>query len=236
MAGARHGAPSIERRKEEIEVVAISDPETVQPSSQNDEWGRYNSARSSRMPIEADITHLLAEWKAGNEDARNQLIPVLYEELRRMAARYLRDERSAETLQPTALVHEAYMRLVQQKLPDWESRAHFFGVAAYLMRQLLVEHARRQNTQKRGSGGIKVPFEEALTFAPESSAMIVDLDAALQALAAFDERKSKIIELRFFGGLSIDEVAQALDLSTATIGREQRLAEAWLYREMRGQE
>ncbi len=126
------------------------------------------------------------------------------------------------------------MRLVQQQLPDWESRSHFFGVAAYLMRQLLVEHARRQKTQKRGSGGHHVPLDEALTFAPESSAVIVDLDAALQALAAVDERKSKIIELRFFGGMSVEEVARALELSSATIGREQRLAEAWLYREMRG--
>jgi RNA polymerase sigma-70 factor (ECF subfamily) len=194
---------------------------------------RYNSARPVRMPIEADVTHLLVEWKAGSEVARDQLIPILYEELRRMAARYLSNERSAQTLQPTALVHEAYMRLVQQQLPDWESRSHFFGVAAYLMRQLLVEHARRHQTQKRGHGVANVPLDEALTFAPESSAMIVDLDAALKALAAFDERKSKIIELRFFGGLSIEEVGQALSLSSATIGREQRLAEAWLHREMR---
>lgn len=187
------------------------------------------------MPIEADVTHLLVSWKAGNVDARDQLIPILYDELHRMAARYLRDERSAQTLQPTALVHEAYMRLVQQQLPDWESRSHFFGVAAYLMRQLLVEHARRNNTQKRGQGVANVSLDEALTFAPESCRMIVNLDAALKALAAFDERKSKIIELRFFGGLSVDEVARALDLSTATIGREQRLAEAWLYREMRSE-
>ncbi len=189
------------------------------------------------MSIEDDVTRLLVEWKAGNEQARDNLIPILYEELHRMAARYLRNERAAQTLQPTALVHEAYMRLVQQQLPDWESRSHFFGVAAYLMRQLLVEHARRQHTRKRGAGVANVPLDEALTFAAGSSALIVDLDDALKALAAFDERKSKIIELRFFGGLSIDEVAKALELSSATIGREQRLAEAWLYREMgHGQE
>ena len=193
---------------------------------------RYNSARPSRMSIEADVTQLLIAWKAGNEEARDHLIPILYQELRGMAARYLRNAHAAQTLQPTALVHEAYMLLVQQQLPDWKSRSHFFGVAAYLMRQLLVEHARRQNAQKRGSGLFNVPLDEALSFAPESSAVIVDLDAALHSLAAFDERKSKIIELRFFGGLTVDEVAQAMELSTATVGREQRLAEAWLHREM----
>jgi len=187
------------------------------------------------MSIEADVTSLLVEWKAGNEAAKDHLIPLLYGELHRMAERYLRNESGARTLQPTALVHEAYMRLVQQSLPDWESRSHFFGVAAYLMRQLLVEHARRNNTQKRGQGRSNVPFDEALTFAPESSRDIVDLDAALQGLAAFDERKSKIIELRFFGGLTLDEVAQMLAISPATVGREQRLAEAWLYREMQNE-
>jgi RNA polymerase sigma factor (TIGR02999 family) len=184
------------------------------------------------MSIEADVTSLLVEWKAGNQDARNQLIPLLYGELHRMAERHMRHERDALTLQPTALVHEAYMRLVQQQLPDWESRSHFFGVAAHLMRQLLVEHARKRSTQKRGSGAAKIALDENLSFAPECSTEILDLDNALRALAAFDERKSKIIELRFFGGLTVDEVARALDLSTATVGREQRLAEAWLYREM----
>lgn len=172
------------------------------------------------------------EWKAGSESARDDLIPLVYEELRRIAARYLRNEHDAQTLQPTALVHEAYMRLVQQQLPDWESRAHFVGVAAFLMRQLLVDHARRSNTQKRGAGRQNVSLNEALSFAAESSGVILDLDAAMQALAQFDERKSKIIELRFFGGLTVSEVADALKLSVATVGREQRLAEAWLCREL----
>lgn len=192
----------------------------------------YNSARLNSMSTEGDVTHLLLAWKAGDEQARDSLIPILYEELHRIAARYLRNEKAAETLQPTALVHEAYMRLVQQKLPDWESRAHFIGVAAYLMRQLLVEHARRNNTQKRGLGMNKVPLNEALSFGAESSTVVLDLDCALQALAKFDERQSKIIELRFFGGLTVEEVARSLDLSVATVGREQRLAEAWLCREM----
>ena len=192
----------------------------------------YNSAEREPMSSETGVTQLLLAWKAGDERARDDLVPILYEELRRIAARYLRNEHAAETLQPTALVHEAYMRLVQQQLPDWESRAHFIGVAAYLMRQLLVEHARRNNTQKRGQGKSKVPLDEALSFATESSGVILDLDAALRALAQFDDRKSKIIELRFFGGLTVPEVAEALSLSVATVGREQRLAEAWLCREM----
>lgn len=186
------------------------------------------------MAIEADVTSLLLEWKAGNEEAQNHLLPLLYGELHRLAAHYIRNEREARTLQPTALVHEAYVRLVQQKLPDWQSRAHFFGVAAHLMRQLLVENARRHNAEKRGGGVANVPLEEALRFAPERSQSIIDLDCALQALAKFDERKCKIVELRFFGGMTVEEVAQAMDLSTATVGREQRLAEAWLYREMQG--
>ena len=160
------------------------------------------------------------------------LIPILYEELRRLAARYLRNEHAALTLQPTALVHEAYVRLVQQELPNWESRAHFFGVAAYLMRELLVENARKQGTKKRGHGVNKVPLEEAVSFASESSALVLDLHTALEKLAVLDERKAKVIELRFFGGLTVEEVAQSLDLSVATVGREQRLAEAWLYRAM----
>jgi len=190
--------------------------------------GSYNSA----MSPELDITQLLIAWKAGDQQARDRLIPLLYGELHRLAARYLRNEHAAQTLQPTALVHEAYMRLVQQKLPDWESRAHFVGVAAYLMRQLLVEHARRHNAQKRGQGFSKAPLNEALSFGAESSGVILDLDEALHALAKFDERKSRIIELRFFGGFTVEEVAQSLDLSVATVGREQRLAEAWLCRAM----
>lgn len=149
-----------------------------------------------------------------------------------MAARYLRNERDAHTLRPTALVHEAYMRLVERQLPDWESRRHFFGVAAHLMRQILVEHARHHRSLKRGQGIANVPLNEALNFAPESSAIIVELDEALKALAEFDERKSTIIELRFFGGLTVEEVAETLGISVATVGREQRMAEAWLHREM----
>jgi RNA polymerase sigma factor (TIGR02999 family) len=152
--------------------------------------------------------------------------------MRRLAQNYLRDERAADTLQPTALVHEAYLRLVGQSLPDWESRSHFFGVAAHLMRQILVDHARRHNSAKRGSGAIMASLDEALNFAPQRSPDILALDDALEALSQLDERQCRIIELRFFGGFSVEETAQAMGISVATVGREQRLAEAWLHREM----
>ncbi len=182
------------------------------------------------MAIEVDVTRLLGEWKNGSLAARDQLIPLLYGELHRMAARYLRNERAADTLQPTALVHEAYMRLVQQKLPDWESRAQFFGIAAHLMRQLLVEHARHGAAVKRGGGVKPLELDESISFAPSAGAMVVNLDEGLRTLAEVNERQSKIIELRYFGGFQLDEVAKALDVSEATVKRDQRLALAWLHR------
>ena len=184
-------------------------------------------------PQEA-VTRLLVEWKSGNRDARDLLTPIVYDELRRLADRYLRNERAAATLQPTALVHEVYLRLVAQHLPDWESRSHFFGVAAHLMRQILVDHARRKQSAKRGSGAVNVAIEDVVTFAPGSEPMIEALDDALNALAVVDPRKAKVIELRFFGGFSVEETGQSLGISVATVGREQRLAEAWLHREMSG--
>jgi RNA polymerase sigma factor (TIGR02999 family) len=184
------------------------------------------------MPGSEEVTRLLIEWKEGNQASMDLLVPIVYDEMRRLAESYLRDERSAATLQPTALVHEAYLRLVGQHLPDWESRSHFFGVAAHLMRQILVDHARRQKSGKRGGGAPRASLDEALSFAPERSSEIVALNDALEALAKVDERKSRILELRFFGGFSVDETAQALGTSVATIGREQRMAEAWLHREM----
>ena len=188
-------------------------------------------ASAAGAPAEA-VTRLLIEWKSGDKHAADLLIPLVYGELRRLADHYLRDERAADTLQPTALVHEAYMRLVAQSLPDWESRSHFFGVAAHLMRQVLVDHSRRRRSVKRGGGASALPIEDALSFAPERGRDIEALDDALNALAAIDERKSKVIELRFFGGFSMEETAQALGISVATLGREQRLAEAWLHREV----
>ena len=180
------------------------------------------------------VTRLLVNWKSGSKEALDSLTPIVYNELRRLADHYLRDEHAAQTLQPTALVHEAYMRLVAQSLPDWESRSHFFGVAAHLMRQILVDHARRRTSAKRGSGAAKVSIEESVSFAPGAHREIEALDDALNGLAALDPRKAKVIELRFFGGFSAEETAQALGISIATVGREQRLAEAWLHREMSG--
>lgn len=184
------------------------------------------------MNPDNQVTRLLLEWKQGDARAIEALTPLVYDELRRLAARYLRDERAAETLQPTALVHEAYVRMVAQNMPDWECRSQFYGVAAHLMRQILVDHARQHRAAKRGSGMAPVSLDEALGFAPAKGREMVALDDALTALAAVDERKCKVIELRYFGGCSVEETAQALGISVATVGREQRMAEAWLHREM----
>ncbi|MEO8028947.1 MAG: sigma-70 family RNA polymerase sigma factor [Bryobacteraceae bacterium] len=188
----------------------------------------------SPMTPQQQVTQLLVDWKNGNKQALDLLTPLVYDELRRLAEGYLRDERAAATIQPTALVHEAYLRLVAQNMPDWESRSHFFGVAAHLMRQILVDHARKHRSAKRGGGAAKVQLDEALGFAPAKSNDVLALDDALKTLEAFDERKCKVIELRFFGGFSVEETAQALGISVATVGREQRMAEAWLHREMTG--
>ena len=187
------------------------------------------------MPEEStEVTQLLVRWKEGDSAAEAELTPVLYRELHRLAERYLRGERGEHTLQPTALVNELYLSLVARDLPDWQSRAHFYGVAAHRMRQILVEHARQRGAAKRGGGNQNVPLDEMVCFAPGRSREVLALDDALGALEGFDARKAKVIELRFFAGLSVEETAQALDVSVATIGREQRLAEAWLRREMSG--
>jgi len=192
------------------------------------------------MPAEESprkaVTQLLAAWKGGSKEAMDSLAPIVYSELRHLALRYLFRERAAMTLQPTALVHEAYLRLVGHDVPDWESRSHFFGVAAHLMRQILVDHARKKRTAKRGGGALNVCLDSVVSFAGEQARDIEALNDALEALAAFDERKCKVIELRFFGGFSLEETARALNISVATAGREQRMAEAWLYREVAGRE
>lgn len=179
-----------------------------------------------------DVTRLLLDWKGGDRDALDRLTPIVYGELRGLANKYLRDEHAADTLQPTALVHEAYMRLVAQNMPDWECRSHFFGVAAHLMRQILVDHARKHRSAKRGDGAPVITLDERLAVPVSKSDEVIALDDALNVLMKTDERKAKVIELRYFAGLSVEETAQALKVSVATIGREQRLAEAWLHREM----
>src|SRR6266851_9264746 len=177
-----------------------------------------------------DVTQLLARWANGDEGALEDLTPLVYKELRRLAASHLRRERKSHTLQPTALVHEAYLRLVDQSNPRWEDRSHFYGVAARLMRQILVEHARRKQALKRA--GHRVSLEDALNFHQERSRDLVALDSALNALEKLDPRKCKAVELRYFGGLSMDEVAQALEVSAVTVRRDLRMAETWLHREM----
>lgn len=184
------------------------------------------------MAADEEITRLLVEWKSGNAAAIDALTPLVYAELRRLAAHYLADERSAETLQPTALVNEAYIRLISQSQPDWESRAHFFGVAAHVMRQILVDHARKHRSQKRGGGVANVSLEHALGIAANRTSLVISLDDALNHLAKMDPRQAQVIELRYFGGFSIEETAQALGISVATVGRAQRFAEAWLHREL----
>jgi RNA polymerase sigma-70 factor (ECF subfamily) len=177
-----------------------------------------------------EVSRLLAEWANGNQQALNDLTPLVYRELKELAASYLRKERPDHTLQPTALVHEAYLRLVDQKNPDWQGRSHFFGVAARLMRQILVDHARRRQASKRA--GCKVSLEEIMSFQPERGRDLVALDSGLNALEKIDLRKSKAIELRYFAGLSMDEIAQTLGVSTVTVRRDLRMAEAWLLQEM----
>ena len=178
-----------------------------------------------------EITRLLGEWAKGNQQALQELTPLVYGELRQLATSYLRKERRDHTLQPTALVHEAYLRLVDQKSPSWQSRSHFFAVAARLMREILVDHARRRQAGKRA--GRKVPLEEAVSFERERSADLLALDSGLSALEKLDARKCKAVELRYFGGLSMDEIARTLDVSSVTVRRDLKLAEAWLHREMR---
>lgn len=183
-----------------------------------------------QTPPPNEITPLLLRWSEGDPAALDLLLPVVYQELRQLAHNYLRRERADHTLQPTALINEAYMRLIKQDFPEWQSRRHFFGVAAQLMRQILVEHARARTADKRGGGAPKFALEDALTFSDEKAAELVALDDALVALAKFDERKVRIIELRYFGGLSLEETAAALQLSITTVSHEQRLARAWLRR------
>jgi RNA polymerase sigma-70 factor, ECF subfamily len=179
-----------------------------------------------------EITTLLLAWGSGDRAALDQLMPLVHDELRRMAHRYLGRERAGHTLQSAALVNEAYLKLLGERQMDWQNRAHFFAVASQVMRQILVDYARTRNRDRRGGGVQRVSLEDALAVASEQSAELVALDDALHGLAAFDERKSKVAELRFFGGLSVEETAEVLQVSPVTVMREWRLAKAWLYREL----
>ena len=182
------------------------------------------------MPQEQDVTQVLRELSADHNDGPARLLPLVYDELRKLSQAYLQDERPDHTLQATALVHEAYLRLVDWQNVTWKNRAHFFAVAAQVMRRILVDHARERNAQKRGGGVTKLSLDEAISFAQEREVDLVALDDALQSLALLDDGQSKIVELRFFGGLTIEETAEALRISPATVKREWTLAKAWLHK------
>jgi RNA polymerase sigma-70 factor, ECF subfamily len=182
----------------------------------------------------SDVTVLLAEVANGNKEAASKLVPLVYEEMRRLAGGYMRRERTNHTLQATALVHEAYLRLVEQR-SDWQSRAHFFGVAAQVMRNILIDHARGHLRAKRGGAKESVELDEALVFSEEKSEELLAVDEAIQKLAKFDPRQSKIVEMRFFGGLTVEETAAALGISPITVKRDWSLARAWLYGELQRQ-
>jgi RNA polymerase sigma factor (TIGR02999 family) len=181
-----------------------------------------------------DVTGLLVAWSAGDESALGRLMPIVHGELRRLARRLMRGERGGHTLQTTALVNEAYMRLVDLSRVRWQDRAHFFAVSARLMRRILVDHARSRKYLKRGGSQQRVTLDEALIVTGERGADLVVLDDALEALAAIDKRKSQVVELRFFGGLSVEETAEALHVSAETVMRDWRFAKVWLLRELSG--
>ena len=179
------------------------------------------------------VTQLLIELSNGNRATVDHLLPLIYDELRRLAMNYMRRERPDHTLQPTALAHEAYLRLVDQTRANWRNRAHFFGVAAQIMRRLLVDYARKHNAEKRGADFQKLSLDENIEKAVERGPQIVALDRALEALAAIDEQKARIVELRYFGGLTVEETAEVMGVTPITIKRHWRMARAWLQGQMK---
>ena len=190
---------------------------------------------SPMTPPGHDVTALLQAWTAGDSDARDRLMAVLYQELRRRAAAQLRREQAGHTLQPTALVHEAYLRLVDQRRVVWQNRGQFFGVASQIMRRILIDHARAHRMAKRSGQWARVTLDEYVRAMPPLDVNVLDLDTALTRLAAFDPRKAQLAELRFFGGLSLEEAGEALGVSLATAERDWQAARAWLLKELRGE-
>ena len=177
---------------------------------------------------------LLKAWSEGDEAALKKLTPLVYAELRRLARHYMARERSSPTLETGAVLNEAFLRLVHWKTARWENRSHFYGLAAQMMRRVLVDHARTRGVQKRGGGGYKVPLDDAMAVSPAPDFNLLALDRALEMLAAVDERKSRVIEMRFFGGMTVEETAEALHVSPDTVKRDWRLAKLWLLRELEG--
>jgi RNA polymerase sigma factor (TIGR02999 family) len=181
-----------------------------------------------------EVTELLRAWSGGDEEALEKLTPLVYKELHRSARRYMAGERSSHTLQATALINEVYLRLIDARRMDWQNRAHFFAVCAQLMRRILTDFARSRRYQKRGGGAAHMPLDEALVVGSQADSELVELDEALKKLALLDERKSRVVELRFFGGLEVKETAEVLCVSPETVMRDWRLAKVWLIRELRG--
>jgi len=195
---------------------------------------RYNTAKMEQNKgNEQNITELLLAWNEGNREALDKLMPLVYDELHRQAARFLRRERSDHTLQTTALIHEAYLKLVDQREANWESRTHFFAIAANLMRRILVDYARSKKREKRGGDYLILPLEEAEAVAgKEKSIDLMAIDEALTKLEKIDQRQAKIVELRYFGDLTLEETAQALGVSRTTVADDWAMAKAWLHREL----
>lgn len=204
-------------------IYARGDSETTVPGSRKE---------FMVTPSPHEVTQLLELWRNGDQSALEKLTPLVYDELRRLANRYLRDEREGHTLQGTALVHEAYLKMVGYTDLQWQNRAHFFGVAARIMRQILIDHARKYQRGKREGARNQLPLEEAAGFSRVRASSLVALDDALESLAAIDSLKSRIIELRYFGGLSIEEISEVESISASTVRRHMRMAESWLRKEM----
>ena len=191
-------------------------------------------SRQGSIGSSHDVTTLLEAWSEGDESALKKLTPLVYRELRRLARHYMARERSSPTLETNAILNEAFLRLVHWKTARWQNREHFYGLAAQLMRRVLVDHARSRGYYKRGGGVRPISLEDAIVVSPERSPELVALDAALERLAAVDERKSKVVELRFFGGLSVEETAAVLKVSPFTVAKDWTFAKAWLHRELTG--
>jgi RNA polymerase sigma factor (TIGR02999 family) len=188
--------------------------------------------KSFNEPVPGEATSLLSKWRAGDQQAFDRLLPIVYEELRRLASHYMRAERADHLLQTTALVHEAYLRLIDQREGSYETRSHFLAVAAQVMRHVLVDYARARCRAKRGGGAAPLPLVDIAVISDERAEEVIAVDSALEGLMAFDVRKGRIFELRHFGGLSVDEAAEVLQVSPATVARDWRMAKAWLRRAM----
>ncbi|HKU73902.1 MAG TPA: sigma-70 family RNA polymerase sigma factor [Pyrinomonadaceae bacterium] len=187
----------------------------------------------AQAPNPQNITQLLAEWRDGNQSALDELYPLVYDELHRLARRYMSRERKGHTLQTTALINEAYVRLVGQKV-NWANRSHFFAISAQIMRRILIDHARRHAYAKRGGGAQQVSLDEAATVTPDQSTELIRLDEALTSLSEMDPRRSQVVELRYFGGLNNEEIAGVLNVSENTVTRDWNMARAWLYQQLTG--